>query len=107
MEDQSNYSLLREELESIVLQVRSKDVPLEKCLDLFDEALKIGGQCVEAIDRTDFSFAVEEEASDVVDKNTADATNKASVATDDQSLPYVDDEQVEDTAAPAQAQEKD
>ena len=56
MEDQSSYTHLRKELEDIVVQVRSKDVPLEKCLDLFDEALRIGGQCAEAIDRTDFSF---------------------------------------------------
>ncbi|MCL2756875.1 MAG: exodeoxyribonuclease VII small subunit [Coriobacteriia bacterium] len=56
MEDQSSYTHLRKELEDIVLQVRSKDVPLEKCLDLFDEALRIGGQCAEAIDRTDFSI---------------------------------------------------
>jgi len=57
MGDQSSYSRLREELEDIVIQVRSKDMPLEKCLDLFDEALRIGGQCVESVDRTDFSLA--------------------------------------------------
>jgi len=56
MDDQSSYTHLRKELEDIVLQVRSKDVPLEKCLDLFDEALRLGGQCAEAIDRTDFSL---------------------------------------------------
>jgi exonuclease VII small subunit len=55
MEDQNSYSKLRTELEDIVIQVRSKDVPLERCLDLFDDALKIGGRCVEQIDRTDFT----------------------------------------------------
>jgi len=76
VEDQSNYTLLREELEGIVLQVRSKDVPLEKCLDLFDEALRIGGKCVEAIDRADFSFAEFEDVSDEAAANENDSTNE-------------------------------
>ena len=68
MENQSNYTRLREELENIVVQVRSKDLPLEKCLDLFDEALKIGGQCAEAIEGTDFLLSESEnEASSLVD----------------------------------------
>jgi exonuclease VII small subunit len=48
---------MRENLEEIVVQVRSKDVPLEKCLDLFDEALKIGRRCIDLIDRTDLAAA--------------------------------------------------
>jgi len=66
MEDQSSYTHLRQELEDIVLQVRSKDVPLEKCLDLFDEALRLGGQCAEAIDRADFSLTEPVEGTDEV-----------------------------------------
>ena len=55
MKDQSSYSRLRERLEEIVVQVRSKDVPLEKSLDLYEEALRLGSSCADMIDRTDFS----------------------------------------------------
>ena len=65
MQEQSTYARLREELEEIVVQVRSKDVPLEKSLDLFDEALRLGAQCVESIDRTDFSQSEYEQAGQI------------------------------------------
>jgi exodeoxyribonuclease VII small subunit len=55
MPDQSAYSSVRARLDEIVTQVRSKDVPLEKSLDLFEEAIALGTRCAELIDRTDFS----------------------------------------------------
>ncbi|MDR2197524.1 MAG: exodeoxyribonuclease VII small subunit [Coriobacteriales bacterium] len=55
MDNQDTYVRVRERLEEIVLQVKSKDVPLEKSLDLYEEALRLGGICAEMIDRTDFS----------------------------------------------------
>jgi len=55
MDNQETYGRLRERLEEIAAQIKSKDVPLEKSLDLYEEALRIGGQCAEMIDRTDFS----------------------------------------------------
>ncbi len=55
MNDKSSYSRLLERLEEIVVQVRSKDVPLEKSLDLYEEALRLGSSCADMIDRTDFS----------------------------------------------------
>ncbi len=55
MNDPSTYSRLRERLEEIVVQVRSRDIPLEKSLDLYEEALRLGSRCAELIDRTDFS----------------------------------------------------
>ena len=55
MNDKSSYSRLRERLEEIVVQGRSKDVPLEKSLDLYEEALRLGSSCADMIDRTDFS----------------------------------------------------
>jgi exodeoxyribonuclease VII small subunit len=55
MDEQSSYGRLKERLEEIVVQVRSKEVPLEKSLDLYDEALRIGGRCVEKLEMTDFT----------------------------------------------------
>jgi exodeoxyribonuclease VII small subunit len=42
-------------LEEIVTQIKAKDMPLEKSLDLYEEALQLGSACAEMIDRTDFS----------------------------------------------------
>jgi exodeoxyribonuclease VII small subunit len=54
-EDTSSYGRVRERLEEIVVQIRSKDVPLEKSLDLYEEALRLGGMAADLIDNTDFS----------------------------------------------------
>lgn len=51
----NTYTQQRERLEEIVLQIRAKEVPLEKSLDLFDEALAIGTRCVERLEQTDFT----------------------------------------------------
>lgn len=55
MDRQSSYSRTRERLEEIVTQIKAKDLPLEKSLDLYEEALRLGSACAEMIDRTDFS----------------------------------------------------
>ena len=55
MNDTNSYTQQKERLEEIVLQIRAKDVPLEKSLDLYDEALAIGTRCVEQLERTDFT----------------------------------------------------
>ncbi|MDR0459338.1 MAG: exodeoxyribonuclease VII small subunit [Coriobacteriales bacterium] len=61
-DETSSYGRVRERLEEIVVQIRSKDVPLEKSLDLYEEALRLGGLAAEMIDNTDFT---EEELSAV------------------------------------------
>ncbi len=55
MARQSSYSHTRERLEEIVTQIKAKDIPLEKSLDLYEEALRLGSDCAELIDQTDFS----------------------------------------------------
>ncbi len=66
MADQSSYSRTRERLEEIVTQIKAKDIPLEKSLDLYEEALRLGSTCAEMIDRTDFSAEELENATDEV-----------------------------------------
>lgn len=51
----SSYTHQKERLEEIVVQIRAKDIPLEKSLDLYDEALAIGTKCVERLEQTDFT----------------------------------------------------
>lgn len=55
MPEANSYSRERERLEEIVIQTRAKDVPLEKSLDLYDEALAIGARCVEQLEQSDFT----------------------------------------------------
>ena len=55
MADITSYNQQKERLEDIVVQIRAKDMPLEKSLDLYDEALAIGTKCVERLEQTDFS----------------------------------------------------
>jgi len=70
MDSQSSFNKTRERLEEIVTQIKAKDLPLEKSLDLYEEALRLGSECAEMIDRTDFSvdelegehFAIDEES---------------------------------------------
>ena len=65
MDDQSSFSKTRERLEEIVTQIKAKDLPLEKSLDLYEEALRLGSECAEMIDRTDFSLE-ELETDDII-----------------------------------------
>ncbi|MDR1357974.1 MAG: exodeoxyribonuclease VII small subunit [Coriobacteriales bacterium] len=59
-----SYTKQKERLEEIVLQIRSKEVPLEKSLDLYDEALAIGTRCVEKLEQTDFTAEERESAAE-------------------------------------------
>jgi exodeoxyribonuclease VII small subunit len=83
MVKQSSYARTRERLEEIVTQVKAKDIPLEKSLDLYEEALRLGSVCAEMIDRTDFTVeelegAQEPEAAAVEDAE-GDGTEAAAV----------------------------
>ena len=42
-------------LDEIVSTVRSKDTSLERSLDLFDEAIKLGSQAVDMVDQFELS----------------------------------------------------
>jgi len=61
MDNQSSFTKTKERLEEIVTQIKARDLPLEKSLDLYEEALRLGSECAEMIDRTDFSLEEPEE----------------------------------------------
>jgi exodeoxyribonuclease VII small subunit len=77
MDRQSSYARTRERLEEIVTQVKAKDMSLEKSLDLYEEALRLGNVCAEMIDRTDFSA---EELEDVRADSEADEADEEAAA---------------------------
>lgn len=64
---------ITERLDEIVSQVRSKDTSLERSLDLFDEAIKLGSEAVDMVDRFELSPREEE----LLDASEAGATPAA------------------------------
>ena len=68
-------------LDEIIATVRSKDTSLERSLDLFDEAIKLGSKAVELVDSFDMSpteAAMLEEAQDSPIDAGSDAAAEAS-----------------------------
>lgn len=55
-EDKSSYLRVKSHLDDIAAQIRQKDLPLEKALDLYEEAIRLGNSCADLIDTTDFSL---------------------------------------------------
>lgn len=49
------FSEVRARLDEILVEVRKKDLPLEKSLDLYEEAIKLANRCAELVDKSDFS----------------------------------------------------
>ena len=46
----TTFPQIRDRLDEIVGQVKRKDVPLERSLDLFDEAIALGAKAVDFVD---------------------------------------------------------
>ncbi len=63
------FNEVRTRLEEIVEEVRDKDLSLEKSLDLYEEAIKLGNRCSDLIDKADYS---PEEAAQLVQARNAD-----------------------------------
>jgi exodeoxyribonuclease VII small subunit len=106
MDNQSSYGRARERLEEIVAQVRAKDISLEKSLDLYEEALRLGSSCAEMIDRTDFSVEELEAAAQTgEDKEDAGDGEGAADIEDIEGVEDTDDEVSDDAADTAGAED--
>ena len=55
MTEYGTFSEARARLDEIVAEVRKKDISLERSLDLYEEAIKLGNACAELVDKPDFS----------------------------------------------------
>ena len=82
-----SFDQITARLDSIVDQVRDKNVSLEHSLDLFDEAIALGSKAVNMVDTTEFT--PEEEERLVQAQAAGDASNEEAAS----------DEQVEASAA--------
>lgn len=91
-----SFDQITARLDSIVDQVRDKNVSLEHSLDLFDEAIALGSKAVNMVDTTEFT--PEEEERLVQAQAAGDASN-AEDATGATADEQASSEQVEASAA--------
>jgi exodeoxyribonuclease VII small subunit len=54
-ESYETFGEVRARLDEIVVEVRNKDLSLEKSLDLYEEAIKLGNRCAELVDKPDYT----------------------------------------------------
>lgn len=84
-----SFDQITARLDSIVDQVRDKNVSLEHSLDLFDEAIALGSKAVNMVDTTEFTAEEEERlvqaqaAGDTADAESA--TEATEAAADEQT----------------------
>jgi exonuclease VII small subunit len=98
MDRQSSYARTRERLEEIDTQVKARDMSLERSLDLYEEALRLGNVCAEMIDRTDFSA---EELEDARSVDEAVADDEAAMGDDVTGDGSDEPDEVDETVAAA------
>ncbi|MGN0073235.1 MAG: exodeoxyribonuclease VII small subunit [Coriobacteriales bacterium] len=55
MAEYGSFSEVRARLDEIVTEVRKKELSLEKSLDLYEEAIKLGNRAAELVDKPEFS----------------------------------------------------
>lgn len=90
-----SFDQITARLDSIVDQVRNKNVSLEHSLDLFDEAIALGSKAVNMVDTTEFT--PEEEERLVQAQAAGDASNEEA-ASDEQAEASAADETSSDDA---------
>ena len=79
-----SFDQITARLDSIVDQVRDKNVSLEHSLDLFDEAIALGSKAVNMVDTTEFTPEEEErlvQAQAAGDASDAESSTEATEAT--------------------------
>ena len=94
-----SFDQITARLDSIVDQVRDKNVSLEHSLDLFDEAIALGSKAVNMVDTTEFTPEEEErliQAQAAGDAADAESSTEATEAAADEQT---SNEQAEASAA--------
>ena len=62
---------VRARLDEIVVEVRDKNLSLEKSLDLYEEAIKLGNRCAELVDKPDYTPQEARAAAETLEGETA------------------------------------
>ena len=74
-------------LDEITSQVKDKGTPLERSLDLFDEAIALGSRAVDLVDAIEFTPEEEALAQAAADADTAADSGQPSQAADSADAP--------------------
>ncbi len=82
VDERASFGELRARLDEIVVEVRNKDLSLEKSLDLYEEAIKLGNRCAELVDKPDYTEQEAAAAAEVL-SNEAPVVNLSGVAEQD------------------------
>lgn len=90
-----SFDQITARLDSIVDQVRDKNVSLEHSLDLFDEAIALGSKAVNMVDTTEFTAEEEER---LVQAQAAGHASNEEAASDEQAEASAADETSSDGA---------
>lgn len=101
-ETYSTFAEVRARLDEILVEVRKKDLPLEKSLDLYEEAIKLGNLCAELVDTPDFTDeeaqAAEEALSNIGTEVTISGEAEEAPAQPEEEAAAEPDEPAEDAA---------
>ena len=68
----STFSEVRARLDEIVVEVRKKDLSLEKSLDLYEEAIQLGNRCAELVDKPDYTLEEAQAAKELLASSAPD-----------------------------------
>lgn len=71
-DERYTFAQARARLEEIVLQVRKKDVSLEKSLDLLEEGVRLANVCTELSDHTEWRTVADEQREVAVEAGDRD-----------------------------------
>lgn len=92
-----SFDQITARLDSIVDQVRDKNVSLEHSLDLFDEAIALGSKAVNMVDTTEFT--PEEEERLVQAQAAGDASNEEAASDEQAEASAADETSSDDTVS--------
>ena len=84
IDEHASFGELRARLDEIVVEVRNKDLSLEKSLDLYEEAIKLGNRCAELVDKPDYTEQEAAAAAEVLNSE-APTVNLSGAAEQDES----------------------
>lgn len=103
-----SFDQITARLDSIVDQVRDKNVSLEHSLDLFDEAIALGSKAVNMVDTTEFTAEEEERLVQAqAAGDTADATGAAATTGEQASSEQVETSAADETSSDDAVSESD
>ena len=103
-----SFDQITARLDSIVDQVRDKNVSLEHSLDLFDEAIALGSKAVNMVDTTEFTPEEEERLIQAqAAGDTADAEGAAATTGEQASSEQVEASAADETSSDDAVSESD